>query len=104
MGRRTFVGVYDVILDYHVPPINSIILLGLAPHLAQVGRRLLDSITRASSGPRGVGQAQDMAGEEVIGRDSLVDAGAGGRFGLPGGEKYIGGGYQEDVLLVGRAL
>lgn len=45
-----------------------------------------------------------MAGEEFFSRDGIGEAGAGGRFGLAGGEQDICGGDEEDVALGGKAL
>ena len=45
-----------------------------------------------------------MAGEELFSGDGVGEAGAGGRFGLAGGEEDIGGGDQKDVALGGKAL
>ena len=101
---RTFVGVDDIVLDDDVPPIDCVILLRLPPHLAQVGRRLLPAGGGSASWLGRVGYAQDMAGEELFSGDGVGEAGAGGRFGLAGGEQDICGGDQEDMALGGKAL
>lgn len=101
---RTFVGVDDIVLDDDVPPVDCVILLRLPSHLAQVGRRLLAPAAAPARWPGRVGYAQDMAGEELFSGYRIGEAGAGGRFGLAGGEEDICGGDEEDVALGGKAL
>lgn len=109
---RTFVRVHHIVLNYHIPTINGIVLLGLAPHFTQIGRRVLAPASSscrpgppaASGGFCWVRYAQDMASEEFFGGNGLRGAGAGGGFSVAGGEQYIGGGDQEDVVLNRTAL
>lgn len=113
LKRRTFVRVDHIVFDDDVPSIDSIVLLGLAPQLAQVGCRMFALCSGASSAGSTspvhrrlswIGDAQDMAGKEFVGRDSLCDGCAGGGFGLPGREENIGGRDQKDVMLDWLAL
>lgn len=89
---RTFIGVDDIVLDDDVPPVDGVILLRFPSHLPQVGCRLLPAACSSARWLRRVGDAQHMAGEELFGGDRVGDTGAGGRFGLAGGEQDIGRG------------
>lgn len=106
----TFVCIDYIVFYHNVSPIDCVVLLGLASHLSQIGRRLLGPALavvcargRSRRAAR-VWDTQDMAGEEVIGGDRLGDGGAGGGLGLARGEENIGCGHEEDVELDRAAL
>lgn len=103
-GRRrgqasTFVAVNQIVFDDNTSAIDCSVYLCLASHLAEIlGRFLAASPCRHFL----VGEAQDMASEELVGAHSFGQRHTG--LGIAGVEKCGRDRNQEDVLADGDAL
>jgi hypothetical protein len=87
---RTFIAVYEGILDNHRPPVRGCELLGLPPGLPEAPC-VLDLVV----GAHAAWHAQHMAGEEVLGAAEVGVRGV--CFLVAGGEEDFGGGDEEHL-------
>jgi len=97
-GAPTLIAIDGIVLDDDAATIDRVVDLLLPPHLAQV----LGGILGAGGERTGDGDAQDMAGEELLGGYGGGQGRA--RLGVAEVEEDIGRRDEEDVLLRGRAL